>query len=89
MAEQKYGKNIITRPRQKELDEWKEFGDVRKSHIYVDEEIVKGGYYLQGSWLYRASGPHCHGPRKRASSRAVRPGLSVATSSKVTLLLRS
>jgi hypothetical protein len=55
MTEQKYRKNIITRPRQKELDEWKEWGNVRKSHIYVDEEIVKGGYYLQGSWLYKAS----------------------------------
>lgn len=53
--EQKYSKNIITRPRQKELDEWNEWGKVRKSHIYADEEIVKGGYYFQGTWWYEAS----------------------------------
>lgn len=55
MAKQKYSDNIVTRPRQEELDENEEFGEVRKSNIYVDGDIVKGGWYLQGSWLYKAS----------------------------------
>ncbi|MBN2240456.1 MAG: hypothetical protein JW712_11845 [Dehalococcoidales bacterium] len=55
MAKQKYSDNIITRPRQEEMDEWKEFGDLRKSIMYVDGNIVKGGWYFQGSWFYKAS----------------------------------
>ena len=66
MATQKLSHNIITRPRQKDMDEWKEWGATRKVNVYVDGDIVKGGYYLQGTWWYKASDvaypdkPHSH-----------------------------
>jgi hypothetical protein len=55
MAKQKYSHNIITRPRQKDIEQWKEFGDHWKVNVYVDGDIVKGGYYLEGTWWYKAS----------------------------------
>jgi len=55
LADSKYGINIITRPRDKDLEEWKEVGDTRKVNVYVDGDIVPGGHYLQGTWVYKAS----------------------------------
>jgi hypothetical protein len=55
MAKSKYGKYIVSKPRDKDIEEWKEIGDIRKSNVYVDSEIVKGGYYFQGTWCYKAS----------------------------------
>ena len=55
MAETKYGKYIVTRPRDKDIEEWKEVGDTRKVNVYVDSEIVEGGYYFQGTWWYKPS----------------------------------
>lgn len=55
MAEQNNRIKFITRPRQEELDEWEEFGELRKSIMYVDGDIVPGGWYFQGSWYYKAS----------------------------------
>ena len=55
MAEQKYSKYIVTRPREKDINEWDKWGEVRKGNVYVDGDIVKGGYYLQGTWWYKAS----------------------------------
>jgi len=37
------------------MDDPKEWNEFRKSHVYVDGDIVKGGWYFQGSWLYKAS----------------------------------
>ena len=55
MADSKYGKYIVSRPRDEDLEKWKEVGDTRKGNVYVDGSIVEGGYYTQGTWLYRAS----------------------------------
>ena len=52
MAESKYAKYIVKRPKEKYIEEWT---DVRKVSVYVDEEAVEGGYYLQGTWWYKAS----------------------------------
>jgi hypothetical protein len=48
------------------MDEWGKWGEVRKGNVYVDGDIIRGGYYLQGTWWYRASDvahpdePHTH-----------------------------
>jgi len=55
MAEQHYSNLIITRPREKDIKEFEEVGEYRKSNVYMDETIVPGGFYLQGTWIYKAS----------------------------------
>ncbi len=55
MEKQKYADNIITTPREQERNSPQEWNDIRKSHVYVDGDIVRGGWYFQGSWLYKAS----------------------------------
>ena len=55
MAEQKYSKNIITRPREEDISKYDEVGEFRKSNVYMDENIAPGGFYLQGTWIYKAS----------------------------------
>jgi hypothetical protein len=59
MAETKYGKYIVTKPRDQDIETWQEIGDTRKINVYVDGEIVEGGYYFMGTWWYKASDePH-------------------------------
>ena len=55
MPESKYAKYIITKPRDKDLEDWKKLGDDRKVNVYVDGDVVEGGYYFQGTWRYKAS----------------------------------
>ena len=38
MTETKYGKYIVTRPRDKDIEQW---SDIRKGSVYVDDEIVE------------------------------------------------
>jgi hypothetical protein len=66
MAESKYGKYIVSKPRDEDIAEWKEVGDTRKTNVYVDSKIVEGGFFAQGTMLYKASDepypdkPHKH-----------------------------
>ena len=53
MAESKYGKYIVKRPKEQFIKNWSEFSKVS---VYVDEEVVEGGYYLMGTWWYKVSG---------------------------------
>ena len=45
MAESKYGKYIVKRPKEQFIKNWSEFSKVS---VYVDEEAVEGGYLFNG-----------------------------------------
>ena len=55
MTETKYGKYIITRPKQEALERvpW---SDAVAVSMFVDEEVVEGAYYLMGAWFYKVTG---------------------------------
>jgi hypothetical protein len=66
IAESKYGKNIITRPRPHETPI--DFNpkplpsDLRTRVVCLDENVIKGAFYIGCSWLWKGSdsGPQAH-----------------------------
>jgi quercetin dioxygenase-like cupin family protein len=55
MAETKYGKYIITRPKDKVIQTRPKTNYSRVS-MYVDDEVIKGAYYFMGTWIYQVPG---------------------------------
>jgi hypothetical protein len=53
MAETKYGKYIVTKPKEQFLQRK---SDYSKVSAYVDDEVVKGAYYFMGTWFYKVPG---------------------------------
>jgi quercetin dioxygenase-like cupin family protein len=65
MAESKYGKYIITRPKQMPIPEgtseedrkrMEEMSEYIKPSIYIDDEVCPGAYYLMGNWMFKPTG---------------------------------
>jgi hypothetical protein len=52
VTDTKYGKYITTDLKKKFMRQW---SSVRKVSTYVDAKVVEGGYYLMGTWWYKAS----------------------------------
>jgi hypothetical protein len=60
MAEMKYDKYIITKPKPNEAAEFVENmppTTVRQRVLYLDDEVVKGAFYLATSWFWKGTGP--------------------------------
>jgi quercetin dioxygenase-like cupin family protein len=58
MGELKYEKYIVKRPKPNEVAEFVEDlppEDVRKRVLYLDDEVVKGAFYMATSWFFKAS----------------------------------
>jgi hypothetical protein len=67
MAKPKYGKYIVTKPKPNEAAEFVERmppTDVRKRVLYLDDEVVKGAFYVATTWFWKATDmgpqPHAH-----------------------------
>ena len=50
MAESKYGKFIVTRPKAAMAQRQTDFS---KLSMYIDEEVVPGAYYFMGNWIFK------------------------------------
>ena len=58
MGEKKYEKYIVKRPKPNERAEFVENmppEDVRKRVLYLDDEVVKGAFYMATAWFFKAA----------------------------------
>lgn len=52
MTDTKYGKYIVTRPKERYVKNW---NSAKKLSTFMDDKIVKGAFYFSGIWCYKAS----------------------------------
>jgi hypothetical protein len=60
MSNLKYEKYIVKNPKPNEAAEFVENmppEDVRKRVLYLDEEVVKGAFYMATTWFFKGTGP--------------------------------
>ena len=58
MRELKYEKYIVKKPKPNEVAEFVENmppEDVRKRVLYLDDEVVKGAFYMATTWFFKAA----------------------------------